>query len=194
MLQNIQLEDHAITGQIAKVNTLTDNPCSRFLVVAKPMRKLDQIDIDILETLQKEGRLTNVALARQVGLSATPCLERVKSLEAEGIIAGYSAHLSAPRLGLGLTAFIEVLLERTSEETFGKFRAAVLNIPEIQECHMVAGGFDYLLKVRVADMAAYRTFLGEVLGKVPGIRETHSYAVMEEIKDSSAISLGHLRG
>lgn len=157
------------------------------------MHKLDNLDIDILETLQSTGRLTNVALAKQVGLSATPCLERVKALEAEGFIAGYSANLSANRLGLGLTAFVEILLERTSEETFQGFREAVLRIPEIQECHMVAGGFDYLLKVRVPDMAAYRVFLGEVLAGVPGIRETHSYAVMEEIKDTAAISLKHLR-
>lgn len=158
------------------------------------MRKLDPIDLDILETLQADGRTTNVALARQVGLSPTPCLERVRALESEGLIQGYAARLPAERLGLGLTAFIEVLLERTSEQAFGEFRAAVLRIPQIQACHMVAGGFDYLLKVRVPDMAAYRSFLGEVLAQVPGIRETHSYAVMEELKDDSAISLQHLRG
>lgn len=157
------------------------------------MPRPDQIDLDILATLQRDGRTTNVALARQVGLSATPCLERVKSLEADGLITGYKAQLSAPRLGLGITVFIEVLLERTSEQAFGAFREAVLQIPEIQQCHMVAGGFDYLLKVRVPDMAAYRAFLGEVLAKVPGIRETHSYTVMEEIKDSSDLSLAHLR-
>lgn len=157
------------------------------------MPKLDHIDLDILETLQLEGRLTNVALAKQVGLSATPCLERVKSLEADGLISGYSANLSAAKLGLGLTAFIEILLDRTSEQAFQAFRDAVQRIPEIQECHMVAGGFDYLLKVRVADMAAYRAFLGEALAKVPGIRETRSYPVMEEVKDSAAISLRHLR-
>lgn len=157
------------------------------------MRKLDQIDLEILETLQTDGRTTNVALARQVGLSPTPCLERVKALEADGLIAGYTARLAAPQLGLGLTVFVEILLERTSEKAFQDFRAAVLKIPEIQECHMVAGGFDYLLKVRVPDMSAYRSFLGEVLAQVPGIRETHSYSVMEEIKDSGAISLKHLR-
>jgi len=157
------------------------------------MPKLDQIDLDILEALQTEGRTTNVALAKHVGLSATPCLERVKALETEGLITGYKAQLSAPRLGLGVTVFIEILLERTSEEAFRAFREGVLKIPEIQQCHMVAGGFDYLLKVRVPDMAAYRVFLGEVLGQVPGIRETHSYSVMEEIKDSTDISLQHLR-
>lgn len=157
------------------------------------MHKLDQIDLEILETLQTDGRTTNVALARQVGLSPTPCLERVKALEGDGLISGYTARLAPQRLGLGLTVFVEILLERTSEKAFQDFRAAVLTIPEIQECHMVAGGFDYLLKVRVPDMNAYRIFLGEVLAQVPGIRETHSYSVMEEIKDSGAISLKHLR-
>ncbi|MFT3964213.1 Lrp/AsnC ligand binding domain-containing protein [Propionivibrio sp.] len=130
---------------------------------------------------------------RKSNLSATPCLERVKALESDGFITGYSANLSAAQLGLNLTVFIEILLDRTSEEAFQSFRSAVLKIPQIQACHMVAGGFDYLLKVRVPDMAAYRSFLGDVLSKVPGIRETHSYPVMEEVKDSSTINLEHLR-
>lgn len=157
------------------------------------MHKLDQIDLDILAALQADGRITNVALARQVGLSATPCLERVKSLEAAGLIKGYAARLDAPALGLGLTVFVQITLERTSQQAFADFQAAVREIAEIQECHMVAGGYDYLLKVRVPDMAAYRHFLGEVLAGIPGIRETHSYPVMEEVKDSPALALGHLR-
>ena len=157
------------------------------------MHKLDQIDLDILAALQADGRMTNVALARQVGLSATPCLERVKSLETAGYIRGYSARLAAAELGIGLTVFVQITLERTSQSAFDDFRAAVRAIPEIQECHMVAGGFDYLLKVRVQDMAAYRHFLGAVLAGIPGIRETHSYPVMEELKDSPELPLGHLR-
>ncbi|MFT4172590.1 MAG: Lrp/AsnC ligand binding domain-containing protein [Rhodocyclaceae bacterium] len=157
------------------------------------MYKLDQIDIEILETLQREGRTTNVALAKQVGLSATPCLERVKGLEQAGIISGYAARLSAEELGLGLTVFIELTAERTSETAFADFREAILAIPEVQECYMMAGGFDYLLKVRVPDMSAYRRFLGEVLFQVPGIRETHTYPVMEEIKDTGTLSLRHLK-
>lgn len=157
------------------------------------MYKLDQIDLDILAALQADGRITNVALARQVGLSATPCLERVKSLEAAGLITGYVARLSASALGLGLTVFVQIAIERTSQRVFEAFREAVQGIPEIEECHMVAGGYDYLLKVRVPDMAAYRTFLGAVLSGIPGIRETHSYPVMEEVKDSGTLSLGHLQ-
>jgi Lrp/AsnC family transcriptional regulator, leucine-responsive regulatory protein len=157
------------------------------------MKKLDGIDLAILDELQKDGRLTNVALARAVGLSPTPCAERVKALEAAGVIAGYAANLDAGELGLGLLVFIEIAIDRTSEDAFDQFRQAVIAIPEIQECHMVAGGFDYLLKVRVPDMAAYRAFLGTVLSKVPGIRETHSYAVMERVKESRGYDLGHLR-
>lgn len=157
------------------------------------MHKLDQIDLDILAALQADGRITNVALAKQVGLSATPCLERVKSLEAEGLITGYVARLSASALGLGLTVFVQIAIERTSQRVFEAFREAVQIIPEIEECHMVAGGYDYLLKVRVPDMAAYRNFLGAVLSGIPGIRETHSYPVMEEVKDAATLNLGHLK-
>lgn len=156
------------------------------------MHKLDRIDLAILAVLQNDGRITNVALARQVGLSPTPCLERVKSLEAHGFIKGYAAILAPAALGLGLTVFIQISLDRTSQQVFDNFRRAVLAIPEVQECHMVAGGFDYLLKVRLADMTAYRNFLGAVLSGIPGIRETHSYPVMEEVKDSAALPLGQL--
>ena len=156
------------------------------------MKKLDAIDLAILDALQNDGRLSNVALAKAVGLSATPCAERVRALEAAGIIAGYATLLDAEKLGLGLTVFIEVSIDRTSEDAFEAFREAMLSIRQVQECHMVAGGFDYLLKVRVQDMAAYRSFLGEVLAKVPGIRSTHTYAVMERVKDSRATDLSHL--
>ncbi len=157
------------------------------------MKKLDAIDVAILDALQRDGRLPNVALAKTVGLSPTPCAERVKALEAAGIINGCHAHLDAETIGLGLLVFIEVAIDRTSEDAFGQFRAAMLAIAQVEECHMVAGGFDYLLKVRVPDMAAYRRFLGEVLSKVPGIRETHTYAVMECIKDGRGVDLSHLR-
>jgi len=157
------------------------------------MHKLDQIDLDILAALQEDGRITNVALARRVGLSPTPCLERVKALEARGLIRGYAARLAPAALGLGLTVFVQITLERTSQSVFEAFRQAVQAIPEIQECHMVAGGYDYLLKVRVPDMAAYRHFLGAVLSGVPGIRETHTYPVMEAVKESDVVPLDHLQ-
>jgi len=156
------------------------------------MKKLDAIDIAILDALQRDGRLPNVALAKAVGLSATPCAERVRSLEVAGVITGYTACLDAGQLDLGLLVFIEISIHRTSEDAFDQFRHAILGIPQVQECHMVAGGFDYLLRVRVRDMTAYRHFLGEVLSRVPGIRETRSYAVMERVKESRALDLSHL--
>ena len=146
------------------------------------MKALDAIDLAILAALQRDGRMPNVALARAVGLSPTPCGERVRALEAAGIIRGYAADLDAERLGLGLTVFIEVAIDRTSEDAFGRFRQAMLAIPQVQACHMVAGGFDYLVKTRVADIAAYRKFLGNVLLALPGVKETRTYAVMEEVK------------
>lgn len=158
------------------------------------MKKLDDIDLAILAALQRDGRLPNVALAREVGLSATPCAERVRALEAAGIIRGYGADLDPERLELGLLVFIEVAIDRTSEDAFATFREAMLAIPQVQECHMVAGGFDYLVKVAVRDMAAYRTFLGEVLARVPGIRSTHTYAVMERVKEARGLDLSHLAG
>jgi Lrp/AsnC family leucine-responsive transcriptional regulator len=156
-------------------------------------KKPDAIDVAILDALQRDGRLSNVALAKAVGLSPTPCAERVRALEAAGIINGYTTNLDPERLDLGLLVFIEIAIDRTSEDAFDQFRKAMLGIAQVQECHMVAGGFDYLLKVRVRDMAAYRAFLGEVLSKVPGIRETHTYAVMENVKESRAVDLSHLR-
>lgn len=157
------------------------------------MKSLDAIDLEILAALQEDGRIPNVSLAKRVGLSPTPCAERVKALETEGYIRGYSATVDAGRLGLGLLVFIEVAIERTSEKACEQFKDAIARIPEIQECHMVAGGFDYLLKVRVQDMQAYRDFVGRVLAKVPGIRETRSYPVMEEVKDVVGIDLRHLK-
>jgi len=156
------------------------------------MKKLDAIDRRILAALQTDGRLSNVALARAVGLSPTPCAERVRALETAGIIRGYATELDAAQLGMGLTVFIEVAIDRTSQDAFDAFRAAVLAIPQVQECHMVAGGFDYLVKVAVPDMNAYRTFLGEVLSQVPGIRATHTYPVMERVKDAQRVDLSHL--
>jgi Lrp/AsnC family leucine-responsive transcriptional regulator len=157
------------------------------------VKKLDAIDLAILDALQRDGRASIVALAKTVGLSATPCAERVRALEAAGVIGSYAASLDAAQLGLGLLVFIELTIDRTSQDAFQQFRQAIARIPQVQECHMVAGGFDYLLKVRVPDMAAYRVFLGDVLSRVPGIRETHSYAVMERVKESPAVDLSHLQ-
>jgi Lrp/AsnC family transcriptional regulator, leucine-responsive regulatory protein len=144
--------------------------------------KLDVIDRKLLQILQHDGRASNVDLAKRVHLSPTPCFERVRRLEEAGYIERYVALLSASKLGLGLLAFIEVSLDRTNPEAFDQLREQVADMDAVQECHMVAGGFDYLLKVRIADMAAFRRFLGERISALPGINRTHTYFVMEEIK------------
>ncbi len=143
---------------------------------------LDAIDRRILRELQADGRITNLKLAEAVHLSPTAVLERVKRLTRDGVIEGYEARLNPTLLGAGLMVFIEVLLDRTVPDVMESFRAAVQARPEILECHLVAGGFDYLLKTRVADMAAYRALLGNSIWSLPGVRETRTYAVMEEVK------------
>ncbi|MCA0177527.1 MAG: Lrp/AsnC ligand binding domain-containing protein [Proteobacteria bacterium] len=150
---------------------------------------LDAIDARILRALQRDGRISNLKLAEAVHLSPTAVLERVRRLTREGFILGYEARLNPAKLGAGLLVFVEVLLDRTVQDVIDHFRAAVQVRPEILECHLVAGGFDYLLKTRVADMAAYRLFVGEVIWSLPGVRETRTYVVMEEVKHTTALAL-----
>ncbi|MEZ5555760.1 Lrp/AsnC ligand binding domain-containing protein [Haliea sp.] len=149
---------------------------------------LDKTDLLILSLLQGEGRMSNVDLARRVNLSASPCLERVRRLEATGLIEGYSARLNAPALGYGTSAFIQVTLDRTTAEVFDRFRDAVITIPEVAECHMVAGGFDYLLKLRLTGMDAYRAVLTRIVD-LPGVAQTHTYVVIEAIKQDTGLPL-----
>jgi len=150
---------------------------------------LDAIDARILRALQADGRISNLKLAESVHLSATAVLERVKRLTREGYILGYEAKLNPEKLGAGLLVFIEILLDRTVHDVMDNFKAAVQARPEILECHLVAGGFDYLLKTRVASMQAYREFVGSVIWTLPGVRETRTYAVMEEVKNTTALPL-----
>ena len=153
------------------------------------MTDLDNIDRRILILLQREGRIANTDLADRIGLSATATSERLKRLQKDGTIEGFSARLDPHLLGLGLLVFVEVLLDKTTPDVFDKFAEAVRRAPQVLECHMVAGGFDYLIKARLADMAAYRQFLGNVLLSFPGVRETRTYAVMEEVKNDGPLPI-----
>ena len=153
------------------------------------IKSLDQIDRRILREVQANGRLTNTELSERVHLSATATNERVKRLTRDGFILGYTALLSPERLGRGLLLFVEVKLERTTPDVFDAFAAAIRRTQDVLECHLIAGGFDYLVKARVADMSAYRTFLSELLTAVPGIRETRTYTVMEEVKDTTNLPI-----
>ena len=150
---------------------------------------LDRIDLRILDCLQRDGRLSNLKLAESVALSPTAVLARVQRLTKDGYILGYEARLNPLKLGRGMMVFVEVLLDKTTPHVFEAFKAAVQVRPDILECHMVAGGFDYLLKTRMADMTAYRAFAGTVLWQLPGVRETRTYAVMEEVKSSGKLPI-----
>ena len=150
-------------------------------------RSLDRIDRRLLARLQQDGRAAISQLAREVHLTVTPTLERVRRLESSGYIEGYFARLNPRRLGLGLLAYVEVSLDRTTPDAFERFKQAMLAQDEVMECHMVAGGFDYLLKVRVTDMESYRRFLGDRIAALRGVQQTHTYFVMEEVKSTHRI-------
>jgi Lrp/AsnC family transcriptional regulator, leucine-responsive regulatory protein len=156
---------------------------------SKTVRELDRIDRRILRALQDDGRMTNVELAERVGLSATPCSERVKRLERDGIIAGYHARLDPHALGQALLVFVEIRLAAKSGRIFDEFKREVLKLPNVLECHLVSGDFDYLIKARIPEMNAYRKLLGDMLLALPGARESRSYVVMEEIKESLALTI-----
>jgi Lrp/AsnC family leucine-responsive transcriptional regulator len=149
----------------------------------------DGIDLAILAALQDNARLPVVELARRVHLSPTPCTLRIRRLEKLGVIGGYHARLDARALGQALMVFVTVTLKATDEATLKAFNAAVRPVGQILECHMVGGGFDYLLKIRVRDMAEYRAILGGVIGALPMVEGTHSYFVMEEVKESPRLPL-----
>ena len=150
--------------------------------------RLDAIDRKILKALQKDGRMSITELSEVIALSKTPCAERVKRLEKSGLIKGYRADLSAADLGLPYVTFVQVSLERTTTDVLEKFNLAAQRVPEIEACHMVAGGFDYLLKVRTRDMAHYRQVLGDQIGALPGVANTHTYPVMQTVVDNKGIS------
>jgi len=143
--------------------------------------QLSRIDRNLLRLLQKDARISFAELARQVGLTTTPCKERVKRLEREGYIRGYHAELDPAKLGRGLVVFVQITLQRTAGDAFSEFTEAIRDVPEVEECHLVAGNFDYLIKARVKDMSEYREFLGGSLMQLPGVQESTSYPVMEEI-------------
>lgn len=150
---------------------------------------LDQIDHRILRALRASGRLSMVALGEQVGLSKTPVTARVRRLEEAGYIRGYRAELDAGKLGLEHVAFVEVRLSDTREAALQAFNAAIREIPEVEACHMIAGGFDYLVKVRTSNVRDYRRVLGERISQLPHIASTSTYVSMESVLDQGAVNL-----
>jgi Lrp/AsnC family leucine-responsive transcriptional regulator len=155
----------------------------------KTVAHLDRIDRRILMVLQRHGRIANVELARRVNLTPTPCLERVKRLEKEGFITDYVALIDPARANAALCAYIEVQLTHSTTAAFKRFNQHMLDLPEVLECQMVAGGFDYLIKIRVADMHHYQRFLGEKLASIEGISQTHTYVVIQDVKSNTALQI-----
>ncbi|QXR18751.1 Lrp/AsnC ligand binding domain-containing protein [Acinetobacter variabilis] len=147
------------------------------------MRKLDRIDRMILDILQKNGRIAISELASQVNLSTTPCSERVKRLERDGIIMGYYARLNPELVDKRLLVFLEIKLSAKSGDVFEQVARDLTDIPEVLECHLISGDFDYLVKARLKEMSAYRKLLGNILKKLPASASSHSYVVMEEVKE-----------
>lgn len=151
--------------------------------------EIDRIDRKLLDILQREGRIPMTELSERIGLSTSPCTERVRRLERAGVITGYHARLHPAAVGRTLLVFVEIKLSAKSGEIFDAVRKEFLHMPEVLECHLVSGGFDYLLKARLRGMSQYRHLLGNILKKLPVSAESHSYVVMEEIRDSSCLPL-----
>ena len=156
------------------------------------LQKLSRTDRRILETLQVEGQLSNVDLAARVGLSPSPCLRRVKALEADGVISGYVALLDRRKLGLDVVAFVEVQVDRHNDTVADAFRNAILRDPAVVTCQAMTGAFDYLLKVVVPNLDAYAEFTMKRLLKMPGVKDVRSSFVLETLKDSTALPLAQL--
>jgi Lrp/AsnC family transcriptional regulator, leucine-responsive regulatory protein len=144
---------------------------------------LDQIDRKILSALLQDGRMTITDLSAKVGLSKTPCQIRLKNLIDQGYIRGFRAILNPQKLGLDHIAFVEVRLSDTREKALAAFNAAVMKLNEVEECHMIAGSYDYLLKVRTSDIKSYRMVLGEKISSLPNVANTSTFVVMEPVKD-----------
>jgi Lrp/AsnC family leucine-responsive transcriptional regulator len=148
---------------------------------------MDRIDLKILAELQADARLSVVELSRRVGLTKTPCAERIRRLEKAGVIRGYHAALDPDAIGAGHVVIVQVLLTSTTAHDLRRFNEAVRRIPEIQSCHMIAGDFDYLLKVRTRDIHEYRRVMGEKISELPCVKQTHTYVVMENVKDETGV-------
>lgn len=153
------------------------------------MMSLDRTDIKILDILQKDGRISNIKLAEAVILSPTAALARVQKLSKDGFILGYEAKLNPELLNSSFVVFVEILLDKTTPNVLEEFSDAILQHPEIVECHMISGGFDFVVKIRCANMEEFRKISGQILWQLPGVKETRSYPVMEVIKESSQLKL-----
>jgi Lrp/AsnC family transcriptional regulator, leucine-responsive regulatory protein len=158
-------------------------------VKTENIKALDRIDMQLLKALQANARISMTDLAEKVNLSVSPCAERIKRLERDGFITGYHARLSPQAMGQSLLVFVEIKLAAKSGQMFEDFKREVRKLPNILECHLVSGDFDYIIKARIPEMNAYRRLLGDMLLTLPGATESRSYIVMEEIKETLELTL-----
>lgn len=159
------------------------------MIADREFPPLDRIDHRILDILQRQGRMSMTELAPQVGLSTSPCGERVRRLERAGVITGYHARVDPRALGRTLLVFVEIRLTSKSGDVFDRVRDELMNVPEVLECHLVSGDFDYLVKARLRGMDEYRNLLGKLLQQMPVAAESRSFIVMEEVKESTVLPL-----
>ncbi|RVI45091.1 Lrp/AsnC family transcriptional regulator [Sinorhizobium meliloti] len=152
-----------------------------------PTEDVDRIDLTILRALQSEGRLSNADLAKRVNVSAATCHRRTQRLFEEGYITGVRAEVAPGAVGLGAMVMVGVVLDRSTPESFGAFEGAVMELKEVLDCNLVAGDFDYLLKIRVRDMADFNKLHGQKLIALPGVRQTRTFFVMKEVKENARL-------
>jgi Lrp/AsnC family leucine-responsive transcriptional regulator len=157
--------------------------------MSSPTDKLDAIDYKILKLLQEDGRMTNLELSNQIGLSPAPTLERVKKLEKQKFIDGYHARLNRSKLKLGVSVFIEISLARQVENVINKFRDRIMGIPEIMECYQITGNSDYLLKVLVQDIPAFEKLIADQFSKMEEVRHVETMLIISEMKQSKTLPL-----
>lgn len=162
--------------------------------MSQPTLKLDRIDMKILAELQKNARMTNVTLADAVGLSASPCLMRVKRLEQAGYITGYGAHVALPKLGETVTVFTEITLNGHTREYFQRFEQALRGVEEAMECHLVSGGYDYLVKFVTRGLPHYQDVIETLIDRNIGINKYFSYIVLRTPIDKPELPLSTLFG
>ena len=151
--------------------------------------ELDRLDLKILDVLQRRGRISMTELGQEIGLSTSPVAERVKRLERRGVITGYHARVDPAALGRTLLVFVEITLSSKSPQVFEKVKRELQHMPEVLECHLVSGSFDYLVKARLGAMAQYRELLGSILKRIPVPSTSNSYVVMEEIKETTVLEI-----
>ena len=163
--------------------------CGDYTGCFMPKPNLDVLDLKILKTLQENGRLSNVELADRVGLSPSPCLRRVKRLEAEGVIEGYGARINRAKVGVGVTVFVAVGLDRHREEEAERFRKVVVRLQQVVSCHAISGESDFLLEIVVADLNEYSEFVLKRLRRIPGVKDLHSSFALETMKTGNALPL-----